>query len=83
MQPQALVGQVLGETYRIEGLLGKGGMGAVYTASHVRIPRRFAIRSRYSTASWPATDFVHTVITNHPRCAHRGLIFPSLNRSKA
>jgi eukaryotic-like serine/threonine-protein kinase len=29
---------VLGETYRITGLIGRGGMGAVWAASHVRLP---------------------------------------------
>jgi hypothetical protein len=39
-----LVGQVLQETYRIERLLGRGGKGEVYLASHMRLPRRFAIK---------------------------------------
>lgn len=38
------VGHVLGETYRIERLLGKGGMACVYVVSHVRLPRRFALK---------------------------------------
>ncbi len=32
------VGAVLGETYRIEGLIGRGGMGAVWAAEHLRLP---------------------------------------------
>jgi serine/threonine-protein kinase len=39
-----LVGQVLGETYKVERLIGQGGMGAIYEASHVRLPRKFAIK---------------------------------------
>ncbi len=39
-----LMGTLLGDTYRIEKLIGEGGMGAVYEASHVRVPRRFAIK---------------------------------------
>jgi serine/threonine-protein kinase len=42
--PQDLVGQVLSGTYRFEKLLGTGGMGAVYMASHLRLPKRFAIK---------------------------------------
>jgi serine/threonine protein kinase len=38
------VGRVLHETYRIEGLIGEGGMGTVYEASHTRLARRFAVK---------------------------------------
>ena len=38
------VGDVLDATYRIERLLGKGGMAYVYVVSHVRLPRRFALK---------------------------------------
>lgn len=40
----SLEGQILGGTYRVERVLGMGGMGAVYEASHTRIHRRFAIK---------------------------------------
>ena len=39
-----LLGRTLGETYRVERLIGKGGMGAVYEASHLRVDRQFAIK---------------------------------------
>src|SRR5207253_10240217 len=38
------IGTVLQQSYRIERLLGKGGMGAVYQASHVRLPKQVAIK---------------------------------------
>ena len=41
----AWIGTVLAETYRVERLLGEGGMGSVYEASHTRLPRRFAIKA--------------------------------------
>jgi len=39
-----LVGRVLSERYRIESLLGEGGMGAVYLAEHVLMRKRFAVK---------------------------------------
>jgi serine/threonine protein kinase len=40
----ALVGAVLDGSYRIEGLLGEGGMGAVYTATHLRLEKPVAVK---------------------------------------
>src|SRR5262249_40021427 len=34
----------LHDTYRIEAMLGRGGMGVVFRASHLRIPRAYAIK---------------------------------------
>ena len=39
-----LVGTVLNETYRIDAVLGTGGMGCVVEAHHTRLPKRFAIK---------------------------------------
>src|SRR5262245_31716811 len=38
------IGQVLVETYRIERLIAEGGMGSVYEAKHLRLPKRFAVK---------------------------------------
>ena len=38
------VGTVLHDTYRIERPLGRGAMGSVYRAAHLRVPRPYAIK---------------------------------------
>ncbi len=38
------IGAILVDTYRIERLIAEGGMGAVYEASHLRIPKKFAVK---------------------------------------
>jgi serine/threonine protein kinase len=39
-----LIGRVVGGKFRVEKLLGQGGMGRVYLAEHVRIGRRCALK---------------------------------------
>jgi|GEM_PF-1694247 len=45
-RPQALprIGQILGDKYRVEALIGRGGMGAVYRASHVLTGKQVALK---------------------------------------
>ncbi len=40
----ALVGTLVGERYRVQRLIGEGGMGRVYEAEHVEIGKRVAIK---------------------------------------
>jgi serine/threonine-protein kinase len=43
-EQMAPIGEVLQETYRLERLIGEGGMGKVFEASHTRLRRRFAVK---------------------------------------
>lgn len=38
------IGTLVGDSYKITGVIGKGGMGQVYEAVHVRLPQRVAIK---------------------------------------
>ncbi len=42
--PRALIGTTISDRYKIERLLGEGGMGAVYQAEHTLMRKRMAIK---------------------------------------
>jgi serine/threonine protein kinase len=44
VQPNRMVGAVLGGAYRITALLAEGGMGWVYEARHLRLNKRVAVK---------------------------------------
>src|SRR5262245_60148803 len=42
--PRRLLGQVISGRYRIDELIGEGGMGAVYRAEHTHMRKRLAVK---------------------------------------
>mgnify|MGYP001320274308 CR=1 FL=1 len=42
--PSDLVGSVISGRYRVESLIGEGGMGAVYVVEHTHMRKRFALK---------------------------------------
>lgn len=73
----ALVGTVLDDTYRLDQLIGEGGMGAVFRGRHVIMKRDFAIKvlhpdfnrdpelvRRFDREAQSAARL------NHPNCIH-------------
>jgi eukaryotic-like serine/threonine-protein kinase len=44
LSEQAWVGRVVDERYRVVGLIGRGGMGAVFEAEHLKLKKRVAFK---------------------------------------
>ncbi len=44
MAEDALINQILHDTYRVEKLLAGGGMGDVYEAAHIKLSRKYALK---------------------------------------
>jgi serine/threonine protein kinase len=64
-RPDSLIGQVLDDRYRVDRLIGKGGMGSVYLAEHVMLRRKVAIKTLHpglSTTSELITRFHHEAL---------------------
>jgi serine/threonine-protein kinase len=47
LHPDPLLGKTIAGKYRVEALLGRGGMGAVYEATHLAINKRVALKFLY------------------------------------
>ncbi|MBW2731698.1 MAG: protein kinase [Deltaproteobacteria bacterium] len=58
-QPELAVGTMLGERYRIEARMRRGGMGTVYQATHTGIEKQVAVK------------VLHPVYRRHPEVASR------------
>ena len=53
------IGSLIASKYRLEALLGEGGMGAVWKAAHVTVGRRFAVK------------VLHAEVSKHPDAKRR------------
>ena len=58
LDPARLINQVLNGTYRIQRVIGEGGMGAVYEALHEQEDRRYALKLLSPQSGAPSADAI-------------------------
>src|SRR5690606_11574634 len=63
------VGDVLAHTYRLEALLGRGGMGAVYRARHLALGTEHAIK--ITLPEYAHDPFFVELLEREARALHR------------
>lgn len=68
-----LVGRVLDRRYRVDGILGRGGMGVVYSATHLELERDVAIKVLAITDPHLAQRFMREARVG-ARARHRNLM---------
>ncbi len=54
-KPEPFVGRTF-DGYRVEGLIGVGGMGAVYKATQLSLNRSVALKVRGPEGAWPSAS---------------------------
>ena len=70
--PDALIGQIIADRYRVLSLIGEGGMGRVYLAEHVHMGRKSAVKvlSPALAVSAEAITRFHREAANASRINH-------------
>lgn len=70
MLPTLAIGQVLNQAFRIEGEIGRGGMGRVYRAHDIRLERDLAIKVHVALAvdgrQWSLREAMALARLSHP-----------------
>ena len=61
-QKPGLLGQLIGGRFRVEKLLGSGGMGEVYLGRHELLGNRVAIKLLCSRRHFRLSEFAHTLL---------------------
>ena len=67
--PQLPLGQVIGSRYRVQSLVGRGGMGLVYAATHELTGRRVALKLMLSDGDGDDSPVLHERFLSEARIA--------------